>query len=336
MASHSSNVPVSSALSESFRQMLTTGSKRFIKAQVKSQPMEMVETGSQAPKGTFTEDFGLVPPVLEPKVPAFILYRTDTQGTVGFEFLLLSYVPDTCKATEKMLYSSSKGTLRTQLGSSNFVDTIHGTIPDDFSLKGYNAHLTHQTSDAPLTETEMMKKEQRSQHSDFNMGTQYVHGVSFPVTDAALDKLQKLKNGAITYVQLKIDEKAEKIDLATSSNIGLGDIGSVFPPNEARFHFFAYKHEYEGQSLTSVLFVYSCSNGTPVKQRMLYSTTKSAATEAAAGLGIDIARKYEVNTPEELAEQTIFDDIHPPKVEEKKAFAKPSKPGKGGRKLVTK
>jgi len=110
MASHSSNVPVSSALSESFRQMLTTGSKRFIKAQVKSQPMEMVETGSQAPKGTFTEDFGLVPPVLEPKVPAFILYRTDTQGTVGFEFLLLSYVPDTCKATEKMLYSSSKGT----------------------------------------------------------------------------------------------------------------------------------------------------------------------------------------------------------------------------------
>jgi len=336
MASHSSNVPVSAALSESFKQMLSSGNKRFIKVQVKPQPTELIETGSQLASGSYTEDFGLVPPVLEPKVPCFIIYRTDTQGTVGYEFLLLSYVPDTCKANEKMLYSSSKGTLKNQLGSSNFVDAIHGTVPDDFSLKGYNAHVTHQSSEAPLTETEIMKKEQRSQHSDFNMGSQYVHGVSFPVTDAALEKLQKLKNGALTYVQLKIDEKAEKIDLGSSSNIEIGEIGNAFPPSEARFHFFAYKHEYEGQKLTSVIFVYSCPNGTPVKQRMLYSTTKSAATDSATGLGIEIIKKYEVNTPEELAEQTIYDDIHPPKVEEKKAFSKPTKPGKGGRKLVTK
>jgi len=336
MASHSSNVPVSSALSDSFRQMLTTGNKRFIKVQVKSQPTELAETGSQNPRVTFTEDFALVPPVLEPKVPSFIIYRTDTQGTVGYEFLLLSYVPDSCKANDKMLYSSSKGTLKNQLGSNNFVDSIHGTVPDDFSLKGYNAHVTHQSSEAPLTETEIMKKEQRSQHSDFNMGAQYVHGVAFPLTDPALDKLSKLKTGAITYVQLKIDEKAEKIDLASASKIEIAEIGGAFPDGEARFHFFAYKHEYEGQSLSSVIFVYSCPNGTPVKQRMLYSTTKSAATEAAGSLGIEIARKYEVNSHEELAEQIIFDDLHPPKVEEKKAFAKPAKPGKGGRKLVTK
>ena len=34
------------------------------------------------------------------------------------------------------------------------------------------------------------------------MGAQYVHGVAFPLTDAALEKLSKLKSGALTYVQL--------------------------------------------------------------------------------------------------------------------------------------
>jgi len=337
MASHSSNVPVSQSLAESFRQVLISGNKRFIKVQVQMEPTEqLIEVGSQPSKGNFEDDFALVPPVLEAKNPAFIIYRSDKQATTGYEFFLLCYVPDGCKAREKMMYSSSKGTLKQQLGANNFVDSIHGTIPDDFSLKGYKQHVATQNMDAPLTESEILRKEQKSAHTDFNMGTQYVHGVSFPVTDAAMDKLQKLKNGSITYVQLKIDEKAEKIDLGTSTNINIGEIGSQFPDAEARFHFFAYKHEFEGQRLTSVIFIYSCSNGTPVKQRMLYSTTKAAATDAATSIGIEIAKKLEVNSAEELTEQAIYDEIHPPKVEEKKAFAKPTKPGKGGRKLVTK
>jgi len=118
MASHSSNVPVSQALAESFRQVLQTGNKRFIKVQVQMEPTEqLVEVGSQPARGTFEDDFALVPPVLEAKNSAYIIYRTDRQGATGYEFILLSYVPDGCKAREKMMYSSStcfKTTIRSK------------------------------------------------------------------------------------------------------------------------------------------------------------------------------------------------------------------------------
>jgi len=110
--------------------------------------------------------------------------------------------------------------------------------------------------------------------------------------------------------------------------------------NEPRFHFFNWKHEFDGEEFDSLIFCYSCvlsgAKGTisaPVKHRMLYSSSKANVVGVAESRGLQIAAKIEVNTVDEFSAAEIQPIIHPAKAEAKKTFAK-AKP-KGQRKLIT-
>ena len=218
--------------------------------------------------------------------------------------------------------------------------------------------------------------------------TTYVHGISFPVETEAMDAMKKLVSGSITYVQVKIDVDGEKIKLDHTATIPLSDLSKQIHLSEPRFHFFAYKHDFEGQNITSYgktkflpkverceiaapffcqffsniarfyffetnskfffskkkisVFVYSCPDGsggtkaTPVKLRMLYSSSKAAVAEILTQNGGKADARLEVASPEDLDEDLVISTLHPQKEEKKAAFARPMRPGKGGARLTTK
>jgi twinfilin-like protein len=61
---------------------------------------------------------------------------------------------------------------------------------------------------------------------------------------------------------------------------------------------------------------------------MLYaSSSRSAVQIAEAEAGLSIEKKIEASSPEDISEQSINDDLHP-KVEVKKAFERPKRPGR--------
>ena len=50
-----------------------------------------------------------------------------------------------------------------------------------------------------------------------------------------------------------IDKETETIILSkTESSIGAADLGGQIPDDEARYHFFLYKHHHEGDYLESI------------------------------------------------------------------------------------
>jgi len=339
--SHSSGISVSNQLRDSFGKALNSKNIRLFKAQIQNE--EVVEVTSKPINKSWEDDFQQVTSLLDKEAPCYILYRLDKETPHGFAWVLLCYVPDKSKVREKMLYASTRANVKKQLGMTYFTDEVFGTVPNDFTLEGYNHHITSQKSEAPLTEQELLRRDElEGEKGEIYTGgsTKYVHGVAFPVEQTVIDSLQKLKSGSINYVQIAIDCDAERVKLDHTSKVDLNGLKGQIPTNEPRFHFYAYQHEFEGAKVTSFVYLFSCPDGSkgtksaPVRQRMLYSSSKAHVSELLTNAGASIDARLEINAPDDIVEEEIFSQIHPQVAEKEKAFSKPTRAGKGGRKLI--
>lgn len=68
-----------------------------------------------------------VEPLIEENTPCYIFFRLDKKTSIGYEWLLISYTPDTAKIREKMLYASTKATLKKEFGSPHIKEEYHAT-----------------------------------------------------------------------------------------------------------------------------------------------------------------------------------------------------------------
>jgi twinfilin-like protein len=301
--------------------------------------MNMVSSVSES--GTFEEDLSELQSHFDPNAPCYVLARTDKKNNRDqWRWNLFCYVPDKAKVREKMIYASSRSSLRQQLGDDFFVDEIFGTVPADFNLQGYNAHVQHRESDDPLTREEVIIKEEREQGifvGGGGSGIAYSHGVAFPIDGAVNSAMDQFVNGGVNYVQLTIDIDAERILLCHSQTVTVDDLPNYLPNDEPRFHFFKYDHEHEGENFSSTVYIYSCpdgSNGTvsaPVKMRMLFSTSKSNVSSILTSRGVSIDKVMEVNNGQDVVVDELITLLHPQK-EVKKKINKPTP--RGGRKLI--
>lgn len=341
--SHSSGIPVTQELKDAFGSALEHRNTRLIKAIIDNEQIVPVQT-SPTSSNTWEQDLDLVPKLLEVDKACYILYRLDTEGPSGYNWALFCYVPDKCKVKDKMIYASTRSNLKQQLGMSYFSDEVFGTVPADFSKQGYEQYRIHKKTEAPLTEQENIKLQERAMGEVYSGGqSTYVHGVAFPVLQEAIDAMKQLVSGSVNYVQIAIDCDNEKIKLDHTKRINsFSDFGNEVPINEPRFHFYAYDHEYEGSNQTSYVYIFSCPDGSkgtksaPVRMRMLYSSSKASVGDIITTVGGSIGAKFEINSPDDLTEETVFDTLHPKKEEKAQTFSKPSRPGKGGARLVKK
>lgn len=163
--------------------------------------------------------------------------------------------------------------------------------------------------------------------------------VAFPIDSEVSSALTKLSQEKKNYVQIIVDTKEQKIILGTVNDLNIDQVASQVPSDEARFHFYNWKHEIDGKFVVKTLFIYSCPDGSsgtksaPVRQRMLYSSSKSHIIDFATKSGLQIAGKFEINNGAEFNVDIVSFQLYPKPVEQKKAFSKPKAAGRGPRKL---
>lgn len=104
------------------------------------------------------------------------------------------------------------------------------------------------------------------------------------------------------------------------------------------FNFFRYDHDFDGESQSPIIFVYSCPEDSKIKEKMLYSTVKAAATGAAEDAGVRIAKKLEVADASDLTEEMMHEELHPPapEVVTKPALSRPVRAGRGRPRMIKK
>ncbi|XP_030761691.1 twinfilin [Sitophilus oryzae] len=293
-------------------------------------------------KHNWEKDFDkYVTPLIEENQPCYILYRLDNKSSLGYEWLFISWSPDTAPIRQKMLYASTKATLKQEFGSAQIKDELHGTVQSEVTLDGYKRHKKNVAAPAPLSskEEEMNEIKKNEVHTDISINTkqQTLGGVSFPLLESAQQAVRDMCRGSYDYIQFKIDIVEETISLATAENITLEKLPSKVPSDTARYHLYKFKHTHEGDYTESIVFIYSMPGyNCSVKERMLYSSCKNPLTETITNLGLEIAKKIEIDSGSELTEQFLYDELHPTNTLHRPKFAKPKGPPGRGPKRMTK
>eukprot|EP00043_Microstomoeca_roanoka_P018325 m.195306 g.195306 ORF g.195306 m.195306 type:complete len:71 (+) comp16802_c3_seq7:129-341(+) len=67
---------------------------------------------------------------------------------------------------------------------------------------------------------------------------------------------------------------------------------------------------------------------------MMYSTCKGPLIDELEADGINFDKKLEISEGSEFTQEWLYDTLHPAQVVFKQKFARPSRPGKGGRRLI--
>ncbi|KAK7073779.1 Twinfilin-1 [Halocaridina rubra] len=317
------------------------GNIRSVRVTIQDEALQLGEY--KEAQGTWEDDYDLmVIPFLREKQPCYILYRLDTQAHGGYEWLLVCWSPDDSPIREKMLYASTKATLKKEFGAAQISDEIFGTAEEDVNLAGLLKHKTSASAPVPLTLREEEMKEIKKLEVGVDIGIDTKHqtlaGVAFPIMENALNSLKKFANGHLQYVQLKIDTDAEEIKLdSEAASVDLADLVSRVPDSAARYHLYRYDHNYEGDFFHSVLFIYSMPGyACPIKERMLYSSSKNPVIDLLENsMNLAITKKLEIGEGSELTEEYLLDEIHPKRNLHRPKFAKPKGPANRGAKRLT-
>lgn len=340
--SHQAGIQASDSLKE-FLATAKTGHIRLIKIDIDVEKEELVLSNSEDTGGKWQDDYvQYVVRLLEDKKPTFIFFRFDEQKGQGYEWLFIHYVPDFAPIKLKMLYSSTKATIKREFGGGLIKDELFGTVIDDISLKGYEAHIKSCEAPAPLTAREEELEEIKKNELKVDIGTDSKHqtmpGISFPTSNEVLQRLNDFRDKKCNYVQVQLDIANELLTLADDRDTTISDLPSRVPKDTGRFHLFWFPHTYEGDYLESIVFIYSMPGyKAPVKERMLYSSSKGPFTDyLESGLGMEIAKKIEIDDGAELTEEFVYDEVHPKKTIVKKQFDRPKGPAGRGPRRVTK
>ncbi|XP_071543677.1 twinfilin-1 [Panulirus ornatus] len=317
------------------------GSVRVFRITIEDEALQLGEW--QPAQGSWEDDYDcLVLPLLKEKQPCYLLYRLDSEAHGGYEWVLISWSPDDSPVREKMLYASTKATLRKEFGATQIRDEIFGTVQGDVSLDGLRHHRKSATAPLPLTSREEEMQEIKKQEAGVDIGVDTKHqtmaGIAFPIVPEALDAIKEFAEGKLQYVQLKIDTSAEEIQLgSTAATLTVTNLPSHIPESAARYHLYRYDHNYEGDFFYSVLFIYSMPGyACPIKERMLYSSSKNPVTDLLENvLNLVITKKLEISEGTELTEEYLLDEIHPKRNLHRPKFAKPKGPANRGAKRLT-
>ncbi|KAG9076994.1 Twinfilin-1 [Ceratobasidium sp. UAMH 11750] len=335
--SASSGIGVSPELTAAFASAVESKETRFLKVKIQNEslvPDETVPTGSDE----FIQDLPKLQEILQDDVPAYVLARTDAADNT---WLFISYVPDTAKVRDKMLYASTRGALTKALGDQRFKDNVFATSKSDLTPEAYQAHQRHLAAPKPLTarerELEEIRAAERESSSAYEGSgvRQSIVGsrVGLKWTDEVGEALKELPTNAGRTVIISIDPTNEVFVLKDTKDVSLDEFPGVLPTAEPAYAFYSWAQE---DAAPHVIFTYTCPSGSPIKHRMIYSSgVASFVNDVKAQLGVVVVKRLEASDPSELDLDWLRTELTPagtgtqtPVDDSKKPFAKPRGPGR--------
>ncbi|ENN81951.1 twinfilin [Dendroctonus ponderosae] len=337
--SHQTGIKANEALKKFFSKC-KDGKIRVFKIAIEEEQLVLKDQHNE--KHNWEKDYSkYVVPLIEENQPCYILYRLDSKSSLGYEWLFISWSPDTAPIRQKMLYASTKATLKQEFGSSQIKEELHGTVLSEITLEGYKKHKKDVAAPAPLSmreeELQEIKKTEVNTEININSKQQTLGGIEFPLTESAKQAIVDMARGSYDYLQLRIDIPEETINLVCAENISLEQLPAKVPSDTARYHLYKFKHTHEGDYTESIVFIYSMPGyNITVKERMLYSSCKIPLTSTITELGLEIIKKIEIDAGSELTEQFLYEELHPTNSLHRPKFAKPKGPPGRGPKRMTK
>lgn len=248
--------------------------------------------------------------------------------------VLIKYLGISCPVREKMLYSSSITDLRRGL-SGNF-SLFEAHEREDVTFEGLlevlgkrreaptggvatmmaSSQQQQQQQPAPLPFTKLEELSLTERGMERDTGVR-LHGMSsrlsfevHPDVEAALAKVSAADEPE-NWLEMSLTKETVKVAVLRSvsfpaGNGSVSDLSSLLPVDEPRFLILAQEAQH--------LFIYSCPQTAPIKQKFAYSTAKQVVVEA-LGVAKAFDRVVEVGDADDLVQALA----HPPATSEGEA-----------------
>ncbi|KAG5967022.1 hypothetical protein E4U58_002327 [Claviceps cyperi] len=330
-----SGISVSRELQTEFNSLLSSPSTFGLIVSIKNE--SLVPTATLAVNGqSFTDHLSSLTSYLQPNAALYLLLKRHAEEP---RLVAVTYIPDAAPVRQKMLFASTRLALVRELGSENFRETIFANSADELTEDGFKKHDAHNKLAAPLTEEEQTLGEVKraEQEAGSGTGTREIHlskSFAMPMAEDAVAALKELNvDGGRTVVMLKINAEKECVELIHDSPrpSSISELSSAISDSEPRFTLFKYTHTHNGIDQSPILFFYTCPmtpGNKSIKKRMLYPLMKRTVLEMAEReAGLRLEKKFEVEEPAEITEQSVMEDLHP-KTTTRSGFSRPKRPGR--------
>lgn len=278
--------------------------------------------------------------------------------TANDQWLFVSWTPESSPVREKMIYASTKSTVKQEFGGGSIFADYFVSGPEELSLEAVKKWIERKQhirdghidlNELSLSEQELqqVKSDEAALCADLlasaaslkNNKNKSLPNIDMPIADEAIEALYEFKQNKSAYVQLSINPKNETIMLeknepASGFDLSKKSIASLTPKDHARYHLVLFNHQHNKKQTKATLFIYSIpSSGCPIKERMLYSSVKNSLLQVIqeeSKIGIVVDKRIETDDPSELTEKFLYDEIYRTEVTPStpQAFVKPKGPSK--------
>lgn len=323
-----SGISASQELHEAFNGLVSTPSQRGLLVTIKSESLvPLTALNSESPD--FSSDLSSLASHLKDNEALYIILRRYNDASDGY--IAVTYVPNAAPVRQKMLFASTRLTLVRELGIERFRETIFATEKAELTAEGFKKHDAHNDLAAPLTEEEQTLgavKKAEAEEGRGTTGQSLASHASFKMSTSpeAMEALKNLESGSDNLVQLKIDTPTETVVLDSTTTTTPSALSKAISSTEPRYVFFRYNPPSSSES--SIIFISTCPSGSKVKERMLYAASRNAVINLIAPeAGVTISKKMEAGDPDEVTEAALVEEFAP-KVEVKKTFDRPKRPGR--------
>jgi twinfilin-like protein len=177
-----------------------SGKLRFVKVFIDGESFVLSGTGlvSSDPRADVSQ---LRDSALDAQQAAFVLLCPDT-NVAALRWVLLAFVPEGVSVRDRMLYSSSRDSLKKQLGLNYFSGEFHATELSEVTWENFLEARKKQAADAPLSESERLLKEAALLERDTNVKSSAMGVVPFEITQNVRDKLRLLQDNKFDWIAM--------------------------------------------------------------------------------------------------------------------------------------
>jgi len=316
-----------------------TNTTRFIRVNLSAKNNNLIlsETAPNTGEPDEEEFTTNLKKVFKSDTPQYILFQKDDKL-----WIMISYVPDSSSRTEKMLYASCMGSLKSSFNAGRISHTF--TLNDDSEMKWsyfrkqyfeINKEELMSVREKALAESRVGEEESRREaiQAQANLvqrlNTQNTGGgVSFPFSDEAKQAINEYLDDTVNYCRFKLHIKTETVNLDQTGTFTPAEMTKTIPSDYITFNLYKFNHESENHNI----FAFCRPNAMQlsIKDRMLNASSKNATISLLKEQGVQIGHCLEIDDGEEMCEKDLINRVAP-NLEDKKGFVtKPRGPGRRG------
>jgi len=256
------------------------------------------------------------------------------------KFVLVHYGADLSPVKVRMIFASSRPTLKGHLGGDHFSDDYFLSTKEECTFASFNKRRNTDLDIDLRRADEMEKDEAMMDGTAIAVTSQVMKALDITVTSDAEKNAKAFASGNVEAAMFSLNPKDQSVLSDDCKESTMKGLASSLPAKHPRYFCFKFTHKDPKKvETTSTGCVYYCPPKANRNEKFTYSTCKINVLAFLEQAGITIDFKLEIEDGAELTEKECLNSLYPQRAtaEQVDLSARPKPPGrkrKGRRKKV--